>query len=256
MQPRLAAPPAAERQETEDAGTILAQSPRRQHPHPPAAHTRHQDRPCMNPRGNPHTRPGPPPRQPRQTPASPDRTHHPGTTGQKDHHAAVARTADVSTWLTYTEGIREQVEAAQQRRQPTIPTLTCPGAPTRRCAKNSSSPEMRSAPCGRTENGCRKPSSTSSDSNSTPSTPGTRPTASTNSPSQPTTRRQPPTGHRRQPPAQRPRWSADCPRRQLYGIIPANPSQPPPDCDADGDRRPGLRTPTAHARQPQPRAWT
>ncbi|WP_328565100.1 DUF6262 family protein [Streptomyces coelicoflavus] len=38
--------------------------------------------------------------------------------GKKITHAAVARTAGVSTWLTYTEGIREHIEAAQQRQQP------------------------------------------------------------------------------------------------------------------------------------------
>ncbi|MEU6370313.1 DUF6262 family protein [Streptomyces sp. NPDC046931] len=41
--------------------------------------------------------------------------------GKKITHAAVARTAGVSTWLTYAEGIREHIEAAQQRQQPTIP---------------------------------------------------------------------------------------------------------------------------------------
>ncbi|MGW3060723.1 DUF6262 family protein [Streptomyces goshikiensis] len=37
--------------------------------------------------------------------------------GKKITHTAVARTAGVSTWLTYTEGIREHVEAAQQRQR-------------------------------------------------------------------------------------------------------------------------------------------
>ncbi|WP_030757442.1 DUF6262 family protein [Streptomyces sp. NRRL F-5135] len=41
--------------------------------------------------------------------------------GKKITHAAVARTAGVSTWLTYAEGIREHIEAAQQRHQPTSP---------------------------------------------------------------------------------------------------------------------------------------
>ncbi|MFF0277844.1 DUF6262 family protein [Streptomyces sp. NPDC004330] len=43
--------------------------------------------------------------------------------GKKITHTAVARTAGVSTWLTYTEGIREHIEAAQQRQQP---KATCP----------------------------------------------------------------------------------------------------------------------------------
>ncbi|MFJ9551953.1 DUF6262 family protein [Streptomyces erythrochromogenes] len=41
--------------------------------------------------------------------------------GKKITHTAVARTAGVSTWLTYTEGIREHIEAAQQRQQPNAP---------------------------------------------------------------------------------------------------------------------------------------
>lgn len=40
--------------------------------------------------------------------------------GKKITHAAVARTAGVSTWLTYAEGIREHIQAAQQRQHPTI----------------------------------------------------------------------------------------------------------------------------------------
>lgn len=38
--------------------------------------------------------------------------------GKKITHTAVARIARVSTWLTYSEGIREHIEAAQQRQQP------------------------------------------------------------------------------------------------------------------------------------------
>ncbi|MFE2246185.1 DUF6262 family protein [Streptomyces lavendulae] len=38
--------------------------------------------------------------------------------GKKITHTAVARTAGVSTWLTYTDGIREHIEAAQRRQQP------------------------------------------------------------------------------------------------------------------------------------------
>ncbi|MFG2563238.1 DUF6262 family protein [Streptomyces sp. NPDC048496] len=40
--------------------------------------------------------------------------------GKKITHTAVARTAGVSTWLTYTEGIREHIEAVQQRQQPKV----------------------------------------------------------------------------------------------------------------------------------------
>ncbi|XES01395.1 hypothetical protein HEP87_63615 [Streptomyces sp. S1D4-11] len=36
--------------------------------------------------------------------------------GRKITHAAVARIADVFTWLTDTDGIREHIEAAQQHR--------------------------------------------------------------------------------------------------------------------------------------------
>ncbi|MYV40195.1 hypothetical protein GT030_15320 [Streptomyces sp. SID1328] len=42
--------------------------------------------------------------------------------GKKITHTAVARTAGVSTWLTYAEGIREHIEAAQQRQHPTTPS--------------------------------------------------------------------------------------------------------------------------------------
>lgn len=41
--------------------------------------------------------------------------------GKKITHAAVARIAGVSTWLTYTEGIREHIEAAQLRQQQSVP---------------------------------------------------------------------------------------------------------------------------------------
>ncbi|WP_228992676.1 DUF6262 family protein [Streptomyces sp. DH8] len=41
--------------------------------------------------------------------------------GKKITHTAVARTAGVSTWLTYTEGIREHIEAAQRRQQQSVP---------------------------------------------------------------------------------------------------------------------------------------
>ncbi|MFE9009413.1 hypothetical protein ACFYOY_46355 [Streptomyces sp. NPDC007875] len=41
--------------------------------------------------------------------------------GKKITHTVVARTAGVSTWLTYAEGIREHIKAAQQRHQRTNP---------------------------------------------------------------------------------------------------------------------------------------
>ncbi|MEU8837037.1 DUF6262 family protein [Streptomyces sp900116325] len=43
--------------------------------------------------------------------------------GQKITHTAVARSAGVSTWLTYTEGIREHIDAARQRQARTAPAL-------------------------------------------------------------------------------------------------------------------------------------
>lgn len=46
--------------------------------------------------------------------------------GKKITHAAVARIAGVSTWLTYTEGIREHIEAAQRRQQQSAAACTCP----------------------------------------------------------------------------------------------------------------------------------
>ncbi|MEV4451447.1 DUF6262 family protein [Streptomyces mirabilis] len=76
----------------------------------------------MNPRGNPHTL------AQARCHASLDKRQRALTAlttleqqGKKITHAAVARTAGVSTWLTYTEGIREHIEAAQQRQHPTIP---------------------------------------------------------------------------------------------------------------------------------------
>lgn len=76
----------------------------------------------MNPHGNPHTL-----AQARRR-ASLDKRQRALTAlttleqqGKKITHAAVARTAGVSTWLTYTEGIREHIEAAQQRQHPTTP---------------------------------------------------------------------------------------------------------------------------------------
>lgn len=49
--------------------------------------------------------------------------------GHKITHAAVARTAGVSTWLTYTDGVREHIEAAQRRRLP-APRTSPENAPT------------------------------------------------------------------------------------------------------------------------------
>ena len=42
--------------------------------------------------------------------------------GRKITHTALARTAGVSTWLTYTPGLREHIEAAQRRQQGPPPT--------------------------------------------------------------------------------------------------------------------------------------
>ncbi|MFE4670737.1 DUF6262 family protein [Streptomyces sp. NPDC056716] len=77
----------------------------------------------MNPRGNPHTL-----AQARRR-ASLDKHQRALTAlttleqqGEKITHTAVARAAGVSTWLTYTEGIREHIEAAQQRQHPTTPS--------------------------------------------------------------------------------------------------------------------------------------
>ncbi|WP_202460108.1 DUF6262 family protein [Streptomyces sp. SID1328] len=77
----------------------------------------------MNPRGNPHTL-----AQARRR-TSLDKRQRALTAlttleqqGKKITHTAVARTAGVSTWLTYAEGIREHIEAAQQRQHPTTPS--------------------------------------------------------------------------------------------------------------------------------------
>ncbi|MDQ0956343.1 chromosome segregation ATPase [Streptomyces sp. B4I13] len=76
----------------------------------------------MNPRGNPHTL-----AQARRR-VSLDKRQRALTAlttleqqGKKITHTAVARTAGVSTWLTYAEGIREHIEAAQQRQHPPSP---------------------------------------------------------------------------------------------------------------------------------------
>ncbi|MGW1929963.1 DUF6262 family protein [Streptomyces sp. NPDC001919] len=97
-----------------------AQSARR-HPHPPAPHRDHEDEPGMNPHGNAHTLVQ---ARRRDSLDKRQRTLTALTTleqqGKKITHTAVARTAGVSTWLTYTEGIREHIEAAQQRQQPKV----------------------------------------------------------------------------------------------------------------------------------------
>lgn len=85
----------------------------------------------MNPRGNPHTlaqarrRDSLDKRQRVLTALATLEQH-----GKKITHTAVARTAGVSTWLTYAEGIREHIEAAQQRRQPKVPPPTDTRNPT------------------------------------------------------------------------------------------------------------------------------
>ncbi|MFW6725249.1 DUF6262 family protein [Streptomyces sp. MAR4 CNY-716] len=51
--------------------------------------------------------------------------------GTKITHTAVARTAGVSTWLTYTDGIREHIDAARTRQSRTPAVPPPPGtAPT------------------------------------------------------------------------------------------------------------------------------
>ncbi|MFE9934598.1 DUF6262 family protein [Streptomyces sp. NPDC005533] len=79
----------------------------------------------MNPRGNAHTLVQ---ARRRDSLDKRQRVHTALATleqqGKKITHTAVARTANVSTWLTYTEGIREHIEAAQQRQQPNVPQPT------------------------------------------------------------------------------------------------------------------------------------
>ncbi|WP_234365729.1 hypothetical protein [Streptomyces sp. RTd22] len=93
--------------------------------------------------------------------------------GKKITHTAVARTAGVSTWLTYTEGIREHIDAAQQRQQPKTTRPADTRTPTRRCARNSNWPGRRSETSGKRKSECGKPSGSSSDNSSTPSAPRT-----------------------------------------------------------------------------------
>ncbi|MGW1761670.1 hypothetical protein [Streptomyces mirabilis] len=50
--------------------------------------------------------------------------------GTKITHVAVARTARVSTWLTYTDGIREHIQAARHRQASTPPPPPTQGTPT------------------------------------------------------------------------------------------------------------------------------
>ncbi|MDI3390760.1 DUF6262 family protein [Streptomyces sp. B-S-A8] len=75
----------------------------------------------MNPRGNPHTL-----AQARRR-DSLDKRQRVLTAlaaleqqGERITFTAVARTANVSTWLTYTTGLREHIEAAQRRQRPTL----------------------------------------------------------------------------------------------------------------------------------------
>ena len=49
--------------------------------------------------------------------------------GTKITHAAVARTARVSTWLTYTDGIREHIQAARHHQASTSPRPLTQGRP-------------------------------------------------------------------------------------------------------------------------------
>lgn len=77
----------------------------------------------MNPRGNPHTL-----AQARRR-VSLEKRQRVLTAltaleqqGKKITHAAVARTAGVSTWLTYAEDIREHIQAARQRPHPAAPS--------------------------------------------------------------------------------------------------------------------------------------
>ncbi|WP_367123103.1 DUF6262 family protein [Streptomyces phytohabitans] len=49
--------------------------------------------------------------------------------GEKITHAAVARAARVSTWLTYTDGIREHIQAARHRQASTPPLAPTQGTP-------------------------------------------------------------------------------------------------------------------------------
>jgi hypothetical protein len=98
----------------------------------------------MNPRGNPHTL-----AQARRR-VSLDKRQRVLTAltaleqqGKKITHAAVARTAGVSTWLTYAEGIRELRPLSNVSTPPPLRPLT-PEAPPPRCAQNLSSPGRRS----------------------------------------------------------------------------------------------------------------
>ncbi|MFH8701944.1 hypothetical protein [Streptomyces chartreusis] len=50
--------------------------------------------------------------------------------GTKITHAAVARTARVSTWLTYTDGIREHIQAARHRQASAPPPAPTQGTST------------------------------------------------------------------------------------------------------------------------------
>ncbi|GAA3482094.1 hypothetical protein [Streptomyces yanii] len=50
--------------------------------------------------------------------------------GAKITHAAVPRTAGVSTWLTYTDGIREHIQAARHRQTSATATPPAPRTPT------------------------------------------------------------------------------------------------------------------------------
>ncbi|MGW3739866.1 hypothetical protein ACWD62_04460 [Streptomyces sp. NPDC005146] len=49
--------------------------------------------------------------------------------GERITHTAVARAANVSTWLTYADGICEHIDAARERQARTPPTAPDPRAP-------------------------------------------------------------------------------------------------------------------------------
>ncbi|MGW2184229.1 hypothetical protein ACWCXX_41140 [Streptomyces sp. NPDC001732] len=93
--------------------------------------------------------------------------------GQPVTHAAVARAARVSTWLTYAPGIREHIEAAQTRQARTTPPhkAPLPRLPWLTCAPNSTSPAKRSGSSALNVTSSKAPYATNLASSLTPSTP-------------------------------------------------------------------------------------
>jgi hypothetical protein len=111
----------------------------------------------MNPRGNPHTL-----AQARRR-DSLDKRQRVLTAltaleqqGKRITHAAVARTAGVSTWLTYAEGNREHIEAAQQRQQPTTPRPANTRRTTAALRTELELARQEIRTCGKTETGMRQ----------------------------------------------------------------------------------------------------